>query len=299
MKIYCVSYGAHAGKWIYEGYRLAWNDQGYEVCDLADLNSASEEHYIMTTDSWVNHSNVDLLKKAKKVFLYVQPNKFPSPWGSHPNFICHASDDIIKKINNLDNVILWSFADITQEYYFKWGHKINTMPLAYDSISYGDFQTNTDNKYDVCYIGGWANNGFDEKRKIMLDVFSGFKDSGLKCGFFINKNITHLQELSVISNSKVCLNIHDAYQRTLGLDTNERTFKTLGLNGILVSDKVNQITSLFPDVKTSNNTEEIVENVLYNVNLTEQQRQEIRHINKKQIAENHTYISRVKEFLKL
>jgi len=173
------------------------------------------------------------------------------------------------------------------------------MPLAYDSISYGDFQANTGNKYDVCYIGGWANNGFDEKRKIMLDVFSGFKDSGLKCGFFVNKNITHLQELSVISNSKVCLNIHDAYQRTLGLDTNERTFKTLGLNGILVSDKVNQITSLFPDVKTSNNTEEIVENVLYNVNLTEQQRQEIKHINKKQIAENHTYISRVKEFLKL
>ena len=85
----------------------------------------------------------------------------------------------------------------------------------------------------------------------MIDIFSEFMNSGLNCGFFVGKNLTHEQECKVLHNSKVTLNIHDAYQRTLGLDTNERTFKSLGLNGCLVSDTVGQLSRLFPDLNTS------------------------------------------------
>ena len=68
---------------------------------------------------------------------------------------------------------------------------------------------------NICYIGGRANNGFDEKYKIMLKYFAKFRHSKLKTGIFINKNLTHEQENLILCNSKVCLNIHDYYQRTL------------------------------------------------------------------------------------
>jgi spore maturation protein CgeB len=148
-------------------------------------------------------------------------------------------------------------------------------------------------------VGGWANNGFDEKRKIIIDIFSKFKDSGLKCGFFVNKNLTHQQECDLLRNSKLTLNIHDAYQRSLGLDTNERTFKSLGLNGALVSDTVGQLGRLFPEVKTSLDANEIVEITRDLLNLNPSDLEEIKSKNKDDILANHCYTNRIQELVKL
>ena len=158
--------------------------------------------------------------------------------------------------------------------------------MAYDSISYKSVE-NKNYEYDICYIGGWANNGFDEKRKIMIEIFREFKGSGLKCGFFINKNLTHEQENLILCNSKVSLNIHDAYQRSLGFDTNERTFKSLGLNGILISDEVDQLKRIFPEIKISNNPTELVDLTKEYISLTDKKRNDIKEYNKQNILENH------------
>ena len=123
----------------------------------------------------------------------------------------------------MDNVYLWTFADTDKKYYNKW-KEVRTVPLAFDSIGYTRSINEKYKKFDACFIGGWANNGFNEKKKIMIDIFSKFKASGLKCAFFVEKNLTHEQETQLMSSSRVTLNIHDAYQRTLGTDTNERTF---------------------------------------------------------------------------
>jgi hypothetical protein len=88
------------------------------------------------------------------------------------------------------------------------------VPLAFDNISY-EYLEDSKFKFDVCFVGGRANNGFDEKYKIMMTHFSAFKDSGLKCGIFVGRNLTHEQENKLLYNSKVAINIHDAYQRTL------------------------------------------------------------------------------------
>ena len=71
--------------------------------------------------------------------------------------------------------------------------------------------------------------------------------------------------------SKISLNIHDAYQRTLGCDTNERTFKSLGLNGILISDKIKQLENIFPNIKTSNDSSELVRITKEYLSLTEKE----------------------------
>ena len=133
----------------------------------------------------------------------------------------------------------------------------------------------------------------------MIEIFSKFMDSGLKCGFFINKGLTHEQECDLLRNSKISLNIHDAYQRTLGYDTNERTFKSLGLNGVLVSDTVAQLNNLFPDVPTSLDANALVKIAKELLSLTENEIRGIKESNKQDIADNHTYIKRVEQFLKL
>ena len=247
MKVYIKKHESHAGKWIYEGYYSAWKRLGYDVEYYSELQNIDDnDYYLMALDGDINKNNLRVISKSKKTFMFAQPNTFPMPWGSHPNFISTASEKDISEINKMDNVHLWTFADVSKEYFSKW-KKVNTIPLAFDSINY-EMTINKNFAYDVCFIGGWANNGFNEKKKIMIDVFSHFKQSGLRCGFFINKNVSHKSETEILSSSKVCLNIHDAYQRTLGLDTNERTFKSLGLNGLLVSNKKKKLEKMFPEV---------------------------------------------------
>ena len=98
---------------------------------------------------------------------------------------------------------------------------------------------------------------------------------------------------------KITLNIHDAYQRTLGHDTNERTFKSLGLNGALVSDSVGQLSRLFPDIKTSSDKQEMVGLVKQLLSLSESELNDIKQKNKQDTLDNHCYTNRVEQLLKL
>jgi spore maturation protein CgeB len=173
------------------------------------------------------------------------------------------------------------------------------MPLAYDSINYKQIENNKYKEYDICFVGGWANNGFNEKRRIMLDAFSKFMKSGLNCGFFVEQNLSHEQECQLLYNSKVTLNLHDAYQRELGYDTNERTFKSLGLNGCLVSDTVAQVNRLFPNIRTSLDPNELVQITKDYLSLTTKELNDIKEENRQNILENHSYINRVQQFLNL
>lgn len=313
-----------AGLWIYRGYYTAWKSLGYEVvyidgssheldhmCKLAQNN---EEYHIMVTDGfWSAFKKVSnefkmkekfdmAMKKAKNVFFFTQPIKFPDPWGSHPNWKTQCDEHFINEVNKGDNYKLWTFVDVNygtvKETFYSLWKNITTIPLAFDNFSY---QSLEDEKYkfDVCFVGGRANNGFDEKYKIMMNHFKAFKDSGLKCGIFVDKNLTHEQENKILYNSKVAINIHDAYQRQLGLDTNERTFKSLGLTGVLVADKEGQLGRLFPDVKRTNDPKEMVKFVKEYVNMPEEELSFIKEKNRKMILNNHTYLHRVKQLLEL
>lgn len=308
-----------AGKWIYQGYKNAWKLFGYETqyfhgepeewtIIAEELKNQSSDIRIMITDGFYHTLNLKeysfeivntILEKAT-IYMFAQPTNYPLPWGSHPNFKSMCSIDEIQKANSLDNIKLWSFGEVQKvkkEYFSLW-KDIASIPLAFDNIAY-EYLEDDKYKFDVCFIGGRANNGFDEKYKIMMSHFSAFKDSGLKCGIFVGKNLTHEQENKLLYNSKVAINIHDAYQRELGLDTNERTFKSLGLTGVLVSDKIGQVNNLFPDVKTTNDAKEMVKFVKEYVNMPEKELQKIKTENRKLILEKHTYTNRVKELLDL
>ena len=294
-----------AWKWIQEGYKNAWIDLGFETeyyDRLSDLSSLNGEYILMARDWDIETvKDLEIIDNSKKTYFFAQPNTFPQPWGHHPNFISHCKDKIIDNLNAMNNVHLWSFCDVGEvqqkQFYHKW-KKVNTIPLAFDSSNYAPTKASR-MLYDVCYIGGWANNGFNEKRQIMIKTFSAFKDTNLKCGFFINKNLSHEQELSVLHNSKICLNIHDNYQRQLGLDTNERTFKSLGLNGLLVSDKVTQLSNLFPEVGSTNDPQEMVKKCIDLLSLSDKKLTDIKQENIENILGNHCYTHRAEKLLEL
>jgi len=290
MKLYVEKHDAYAGRWIYDGYKSAWQFLNYDV-EKANLRThvPSEQQYdIMTTDSAINDGNLDVLAKARRVYLFVQPTSFPMPWGRHPNFVSSCAPRNIEILNNMENVYKWTFTKVT-DFHKDWKN-VKNIPLAYDSINYRPI---IDKKYefDVCYIGGWADNGFDEKRKILQDYLSELKDLNLKYGIFINKGLSHEQENKVLANSKIAINIHDAYQQQLGLDTNERTFKSLGLTGFLISDYVKCMNDLLPEVPLANNATDMKDLVL---EFLSKDLSEIKQKNRTYILQNHTYIERAK-----
>ena len=85
----------------------------------------------------------------------------------------------------------------------------------------------------------------------------------------------------------------------LGLNTNERTFKSLGLNGLLISDTVGQLNSLFPEIPTSLQSDDLVQHAKYILSLTAVEQDVIREENKQNILQNHCYINRIEALLNL
>jgi len=294
MKVYIKNHTFGAGKWIYKGYAAAWKLLGYDVefyNNLKELEGSG--YYVMALDGDVTAETLPILEKSAKTLLFVQPTHFPLPWGTHPNFVSTCASNIIKEINYVDNICKWTFTD-SNEYYNEW-KDVSTIPLAFDSINY-IFEQDEKYAWDVCFIGGWADNGFNEKKKIMIEHFSKFKDSGFRCGIFINQNISHEEETLILSSSKIAINIHDAYQRLLGFDTSERTFKSLGLCGFLISDSIDQYRRLFPENPIANNSEQMLSHL---IKYMDEDLSEIKERNRKLILKEHTYLNRVKQMITL
>ena len=255
----------------------------------------------MAIDGDITLENLCILENAEKVFLYTQPNHFPHPWGLHPNFQCHCPAEVILGLNKMSNVFYWNFTGRQPKTGIKydiWKKEINVTPLAYDSISYNLMMKNNKYAYDVCYVGGRANNGLDEKYKIMLNFFQKFRNSKRKIGIFINKNLSHQQENLILCSSKVCLNIHDNYQKKLmTCDTNERTFKSLGCNGIMVSDREGFVTKNFPNLKVSETPDQMLELAEYYLNMPDKELLDLKAKYQNIVLTEHTYINRVSGLL--
>lgn len=298
MLVYIHRHSSFAGKWIYNGYAHAWAylDHQVKFIDSLDEINTPEKYKVFCTEGLVNHSNFDKIQKSYCTFLYCQPNEFPQPWGSHPNYQCHVDIDLIDKLNNTGNIIKWTFGS-ELKHHTRWKNVIS-MPLAFDNINYS-IRVENNYAYDICFIGNNVDNGLSEKIPIMNTVLGAFVESGLKCGFSVGQNIPHDTENEVMIRSRVCLNIHDAYQRVLGYDSNERTFKSLGINGILVCDEVKQVKKLFPDVFLSNDPKKLIEKTKEYCNLKTEDLNNLKRNNVDYIENNHTYIKRVEKFLSL
>jgi len=290
---------------------MAWRSLGYEVIYYTSLKeiSDSDPYYLMAIDGDIQKmSGFKKVKNSYKTFLYVQPNEFPAPWGVHPNFSCLCPPPYIEKLNNLPNILLWSFGHPPLEYHTLWG-EVQSVPLAFDNFSYKKCPPPTSDEWgwttsplDVYYVGGWANNGFDEKKDLLREMLVPFGDwpNSAACAFFVGKDLSHKQENQLMYNSKVALNIHDAYQRALGTDVNERTFKTLGSTGVLVSDDIKCLDNFNFHIVRENDPDKYFEAAKkYVFDTSPEDLLKIKEHNVNEVLANHTYVSRVRTLLEL
>ena len=305
MTLYIQNHESHAGYWIYSGYAHAWIYHGFQVKFINSLEQVNkkEDYSLMITDSFLNHeyedyvNALDYIKKSKFCIMYCSPQGFPEPWGGHPNFTCPFRPKLIAELNSMDNLIKWNFSETDNKYFSHW-EDIKTVPLAFDNINYHCAKDEEDEYlYDICFIGGFADNGFNEKIEIMKSCLDAFVESGLRCGFSVGQNISHQKENEVLMRSKVCLNIHDKYQRVLGLDANERTFKSLGANGLLISDTTTQLERLFPQVFSSNDEKELIKECERLISKDLGELNTLKRENRGIIEKEHSYIKRVEQLL--
>lgn len=300
MNVYIKHHPDGAGKWIYTGYARAWESLRHNVIlytSLSQIDKKAGPYYVMAIDGDItSDQDLENIKGAKKAFVYTQPNTFPDPWGRHPNFQCHCPDRMISKLNDIENVKLWCFGR-NLKYHTKW-KDVQYVPLAFDNVSYSIFPSPEEYQYDVCYIGGLADNGFNEKAGIMKKHIAALQKAGLKLGVSIQGGISHEQENHTLAASKIALNMHDAYQQALGLDTNERTFKSLGVNGLLLSDDVLEVNKLFGDrVFIYTSPEDLVDQAQYVIRHLPEYEQ-VRIENRARILQFHTYMNRIQELLR-
>jgi spore maturation protein CgeB len=67
----------------------------------------------------------------------------------------------------------------------------------------------------------------------------------------------------------------------------------------MVSDTVEQLNQIFPDVRTSLEPKQLVEITKEILAMPENDREELRQKNKDDILKNHTYVNRLQEMLKI
>lgn len=297
--VYIKHHNSGAGKWIYEGFARAWMSLGYNIKFFDNiLTVGSDAKYVMTTEADLTPDGISILGIAEKSFVFVQPFKFPNPWGKHPNWVTSVSHDIAETVNNIQSIKKWTFVNnINSKDFYPW-ESVHYLPLAFDSFGYQLLPFDAEKNFDVCFVGGWADNGFNEKQKRIVDFLGCLQSSDLNCGFFINSGLSHEQENVVLCTSNIAINIHDEYQVKLGLDVNERVFKSLAMSGALVSDHVHEMKNLFPKVELAESPKEMLELIKQNLenvpsllNLKEE--------NRALILKNHTYLSRINQMVSL
>ena len=293
------------GAWesIHRGFKSAWESLGFDVEEYEALeelaNSSLPAEYDLFTRDWevAKLESYEIVANSRRTYLFAQPNYFLRPWGGHQNFVTSLTTEQISEMNRLPNVKLWNFGENPNPAYFYEWKKVHRIPLAYDSFHYEPkLDWFKKDEYDIGYVGSWADNGFGEKKKIIDAYWEEIDKLDIIKAFFVGMKLSDEQEKTVLHNSKITLNIHDNYQQIIGADTNERTFKSLGRNGFLISDKVEAVENLFPTVPIAATPKEMAELIMHYL---KEDLTEIKAENRNHILSNHTYIHRVQQMLEL
>ena len=202
------------------------------------------------------------------------------------------------------------------------GYKLHTILLAADKTL---VNTKYNKKFlsDITFIGAYlpGRREFMKKYILPLKKIYNFKlycqdlyfidrvlNLMMKVGQFFNipyirsfkkNDVTFEEEQQIIRSAKICLNIHEDYQKEFGRDFNDRTFKIPLFGGFEITDNVASIKKYLIDGKEiiiANNGEDMLEKIDYFLKNPEKKVPIIEAGRKKVLAE-HTYHHRVKQII--
>jgi spore maturation protein CgeB len=330
----------YAQRTIYYGYKNAFKDLGHNFFTFTSkqhLEIFLEENDIdiFITFShfyWQKYLDLKLLKKYRdlglKVFTKIDF------WNSPINRINESKSlksdfKIIKLIK--DGLLSDVFFHVVEQsdrrmegFEKETGYKYHTIPLAADKTL---MKSCFSPQYiaDISYVGTYL----PEKRKHFKEQVFPLKNKyDIKIygqdWFFHDRflgwiqrfgqlyNIPYLSsiqkpkmnlidEAKVYSSSKICINIHEDYQKEYGGDCNERTFKIPLCEGFEITDDVACIRKYFESGKEiiiAENKTDWFEKIDYYINNPEKKLPIIKS-GKERVLKDHTYHNRARQIINI
>jgi spore maturation protein CgeB len=109
-----------------------------------------------------------------------------------------------------------------------------------------------------------------------------------------------MDEARIYSSSKICINVHEQYQKDFGGDCNERTFKIPLCGGFEITDNVSAIRKYFreDEIVIAVDKKDWFEKIDFYMRLPEQ-RAKIAEKGKRRVLSDHTYHNRVIQIINI
>ncbi len=335
MKIlYHIPYpeGTGADRWIYEGWRDAFNDLGHEFYELTavdDLDTKAKvirPHIFMTAINLIDpRKDLRILKEMRKggtkVFIWVH---WPLDRGLERLEPCLLHDDVA------DIYFGEREPEGMGDFEKRTGKKYHVIPNAANKRKHFPGKSVDKYRYDIVYLGAklpkkkWF---FDQvliplTKRYKVGIFGPYwtlKDNLLRAGvklcreIGLNAGVSFLNRLRIqippeeenmlYSSAKICLNFHereeDGSQPHYIL--NQRTFKIPACGGFQICDYIPAMRKYFATdevVMAKINKNDWFEKIDYFLK-HDKEREEIRKRGTKRALKDHTCHNRVKQILEL
>lgn len=202
------------------------------------------------------------------------------------------------------------------------GHKFHTIPLAADKTMMNS-KFNEKFAGNISYIGTYLpekrpffdNYVFPLRKQYDLRLYgqdwtATDRILGWTQRFGQYFNIPYLRSLvkpklkledepTIYLSSKICINVHEEFQKKFGGDCNERTFKIPLYGGFEITDDVACIRKYFRDgeeIVIAKDKKDWFEKINYYIDHPEE-RQKIIDAGKKRVLKDHTYNSRAQQII--
>ena len=328
----------YAARFIYEGYRDAFLDLGYQFRSLTSNDNCETVFREFKPDIFITglghyaHKFIDLelIKQYREKGLVMVTSV--STWKKMNDLYDGEGLQSDKKLTSLIK------KGLAGDVFFSWfekesslmdgftkstGYPLHTILLAANKkIYYSDFAQ----KYqaDISFVGSLLpdKKEFIKKHLVPLrrkytvrtygsdwtiaDRLTGYVQ---RFGQYFNINpLKGLRQLSlpegeerkVYSSSVISLNMHVDYQRKFGSDFNERTFKIIASGGFEICDNVKVLRKYFTkdELVIGENTKDWFEKIEYYLK-NPNKRLSIIRVGKKKVLEKHTYHNRARQFIEL
>lgn len=327
--LYHLSYagGLGAERWIYEGYKAAFEDLGHEFRALTNYDEPRKvvrefapEIFMTSTGAFSGQKNRDFLEILEK-------------FGTRALFsVDHDFRSYLLTLQDLQKrkFKLWYYGFCSVEemsgFEKETGKAYHLVPLAANRFTHFPSAPDPRYAYDIVFVGAKL-----EKKKFLFDkvlfplakkyrvgIFGPgwtLKDHLLRLASGIARklkivpladavnrarvSVTVEEERALYSSSKICVNFHEYHDGRVYDHSNEREFKIPASGGFQMSDYVPMMADLFePDkeIVLCRTPGEWFEKTAYYLGRGEE-REIIRRAGTARALNEHTYHHRIKQIL--
>lgn len=317
MKILISNDSPTAHYYIRRGWQNAFNYCGYE-CKIWNIGQEPAFDVFNKFEPDILISQVYNIDKALYKCIYNRPNlkvilkapdfgpltekikdSFPILYASQENI------ELIQELKKTTGKPDFLFVHYPQKYindtHGYWGIKTVSLLNAADLVVFSSPQRDDRLDSDVSMCGGYW--GYKSQTIDQYIIPLSQQNLNMKifgnqpwpipqyCGFLRDEHVKNL-----FVSTKINLNVHEPHSQKLGYDIVERPFKVTACGGFMISDYVEGLKELYPDMpmgKTPEEFSELINEYLYKP----KERKDIAIECQKITLSNHTYFNRIKTIL--